>query len=118
MTMVAREQHIPPAPPRQQNPEAQDLGYTTLNGMQAHGSRTSRVIPAQASGTGQPVTVSDEVWYSEDLHMNLLEVHTDPRSGTQTVAILSIKREEPDPKLFEVPPGYKIVDLTPPAAAR
>jgi hypothetical protein len=116
-TMVARERIIPPPPQRQANPNGVDLGYQTLNGLQARGSRITRVIPAEASGTGKPVTITDETWYSEDLHMNLLEEHADPRGGKQSLAILSIERTEPSPSLFDVPAGYKIVDLTPPAAA-
>ena len=83
----------------------------------AKGIRRSLTIPAQASGTGAPVTVVDEYWYSEDLHMNLLVRHTDPRTGVQTVALSNINREEPPPAFFEVPEGYKTVDMTPPAGA-
>ncbi len=114
-TMIARMRMIPA--PRQlvdaSDPNAQDLGFTELNGMQARGTRVTRTIPAQASGTGKDVQVADEFWYSEDLHMNLLERHTDVRGGEQTVAILSIKTEEPAASLFEVPAGYKVVDMTP-----
>jgi hypothetical protein len=117
-TMIAREQVVPPPPPPYRNPNTIDLGYQTLNGLQAKGSRITRVISAEDSGTGKPVTVTDETWYSEDLHMNLLEEHTDPRGGKQSLAILSIERKEPSASLFEVPAGYKIVDLTPPAAAQ
>jgi hypothetical protein len=85
--------------------------------MQAKGTRITRTIPGQVSGTGKPVTMVDEIWYSEDLHMNLLERHTDVRGGTQTLAILSIERKEPPAALFEVPAGYKTVDMTPPANA-
>jgi hypothetical protein len=49
--------------------------------------------------------------------MNLLEQHTDPRSGVQTVTLMSIQRVEPDAALFTVAAGYKIVDMTPPAEA-
>jgi len=63
------------------------------------------------------VTITDEIWYSEELHMNLMEEHTDVRGGKQSVAILSIKRDEPAPSLFEVPTGYRIVDMTPPEGA-
>jgi hypothetical protein len=117
-TMIAQERIVPLPPPHRANPSATDLGYQTLNGMQARGSRITRVIPAEMSGTGKLVTITDEVWYSEDLHMNLLEEHTDPRGGKQSLAILSIERKEPSASLFEVPAGYKIVDLTPPAAAQ
>jgi hypothetical protein len=114
-TMIAREQAVPP--PRTEvvtGGNSEDLGYSTLNGMQAKGTRTTRIVPSPVSGTGKPVTVTDETWYSEDLHMNLMEEHTDVRGGKQTVAILSIKRDEPAPALFEVPAGYRIVDMTPP----
>ena len=112
---IVRQRILPPQPAGEPNyPGAEDLGYTTLNGMQAKGVRVTRTIPAQFSGTGQPVQVTDEFWYSEDLHMNILERHLDPRSGEQTVAILSIQREEPPASLFEMPAGYKIVDMTPP----
>ena len=117
-TMLARKQLVPPPQPDALAPGVkQDLGSTTLNGLQAKGTRTTRTVPGQVSGTGKPVTVTDEVWYSEDLHMNLLEEHTDARGGKQTVAILSIQRDEPAPALFEVPSGYKIVDMTPPQNA-
>jgi hypothetical protein len=116
-TRIARKVVVPPAPQHEADPNSIDLGYQTLNGLQTHGSRITHIIPAAVSGTGKPVTVTDETWYSEDLHMNLLEEHTDPRGGRQSIAILSIDRKEPNPSLFEVPAGYKIVDLTPPAAS-
>jgi hypothetical protein len=118
-TLISRQQVVP-APAQRivvSNPNNEDLGITTLNDLQAKGTRVTRTIPGQFIGIGKPVEVTDEIWYSPDLHMNLLERHSDVRGGTQTVAILSIKREEPSPELFEVPAGYKIVDLTPPANA-
>lgn len=117
ITMIAREQRVPPPGNPSGPPGGQDLGSAMLNGMQANGTRISREVPAPASGTGKTVIVTDEFWYSEELHLNLLEEHTDVRGGKQTIAILSLKRDEPSPALFEVPAGYKIVDLTPPANA-
>jgi len=112
---IVRQTILPSRPAADPSyPGAEDLGYTTLNGMEAKGTRITRTIPAQIAGTGKPVLVTDEFWYSEELHMNILERHLDPRSGEQTVAILSIQREEPPASLFEMPAGYKIVDVTPP----
>ena len=91
------------------------LGSTTLNGLTAKGLRRTRTIDAKISGTGKPVEVVDEYWYSEDLHLNLLVHHTDPRSGEQTVAISDIQRADPPAAMFEVPAGFKTVDVTPPA---
>jgi hypothetical protein len=118
-TMIDRELVVPPLRPGEDGrPQGgEDLGTTTLNGMPARGTRITREVPGQSSGTGKPVKIVDEFWYSEDLHMNLLERHTDVRGGVQTLAILSIQRKEPASSLFEVPPGYKTVDMTPPANA-
>jgi hypothetical protein len=115
-TMTDHDQVVPP--PRQsidpQNGKEEDLGCTILNGIQARGTRVTHTIPARVSGTGKPVHMVDEGWFSEELQMNMLEQHSDGRGGLQTLAILSIKREEPDASLFEVPPGYKTVKITPP----
>ena len=94
----------------------EDLGTTSLDGVTAKGLRRTRTVSANASGTGKPVEVVDEYWYSEELHLNLLVHHSDPRTGEQSVAVSSIKRQEPDVSLFEVPAGFKIVDVTPPPA--
>jgi hypothetical protein len=58
--------------------------------------------------------VTDEYWYSDDVHLNMLVKHTDPRSGEQTMTVTQLKRGEPDPQLFVVPSDYKVVDETPP----
>ena len=121
MTRIAR-QRVLPAPLRDailrnDGVTVEDLGSTSLDGIEAKGIRRTFTVPAQISGTGAAVTVVDEYWYSEDLHLNLLVRHTDPRTGTQTVAITGIKREEPAQAFFEVPQGYKVVDMTPPPGA-
>lgn len=114
-TRLVRQLTLPPRPNGEPgNPAGKDLGNTTLNGFDARGTEVDREIPAQMSGSGKAVHVVDEFWYSEDLHMNLLERHTDVRNGVQTVAILAIERNEPPEKLFELPEGYKVVDMTPP----
>jgi len=118
---IARQRLLPELPrsPETREPwgTEENLGVTTLNGLQAKGTRRTFTIPAFASGTGKPVEVTDEYWYSEELHMNLLVRHSDPRTGEQAVGISGIKREEPQAALFEVPRGFKIVDMTPPAGS-
>jgi hypothetical protein len=94
-----------------------DLGTTTINDFDVKGTRRTVVIPAQANGTGAPITVVDEYWYSEDLHVNVLLRHHDPRTGLQTIALSDIKREDPPQSFFAIPEGYKIVDMTPPPDA-
>jgi hypothetical protein len=84
-----------------------------MENVEVHGTRKSKTIPAQFSGTGQAIIVTDEYWYSEDLHLNMLVKHNDPRTGEQTVTVTHVNRAEPDQTMFQVPSGYKIVDETP-----
>jgi hypothetical protein len=97
--------------------KVEDLGLTTINNMDVKGTRRTVIIPGQANGTGAPITVVDEYWYSEDLHVNVVLRHNDPRTGDQTVALTDIKREDPPESFFQVPAGYKIADMTPPPGA-
>ncbi|MGA2167363.1 MAG: hypothetical protein ABSG62_04075 [Terracidiphilus sp.] len=114
---IARRQFIPKQPkaPDFPNPfvHVEDLGATTLDGLPAKGTRRTFTVSASAGGTGEPIEIEDEDWYSEDLHLNLLVRHSDPRIGMQTIAVSAIKREEPPASLFEVPQGYKILDVIP-----
>jgi hypothetical protein len=91
-----------------------DLGTKTVENLLVRGVQVTRTIPAAQSSGGSVISVIDEYWYSDDLHMNILTKHTDPRTGQQTVQIQAISRAEPDPLRFEVPAGYKIVDENPP----
>jgi hypothetical protein len=86
-----------------------------MENVTVRGVRISRTLPASVTGTGQPLVVTDEYWYSDDLHLNMLVKHNDPRSGEQTMTVAQLKRGEPDPQLFVVPSDYKVVDETPPA---
>lgn len=58
--------------------------------------------------------VTDEIWYSEGLHINLVTKHNDPRTGNLTMTVTGINPNEPDVDLFAIPPDYKVVDMTPP----
>jgi hypothetical protein len=101
------------APVNRPGHQEQDLGTESMENVVVHGLRRTRTIPANASGTGKPIVVTDEYWYSEELHLNMLVKHDDPRTGQQMVAITQVNRSEPSPSMFEVPADYKIVDETP-----
>jgi hypothetical protein len=93
--------------------EEKDLGTETMDGLSVHGTLKTRTIPAAVSGTGRAVVVTDEIWYSDELHLNILEKRDDPRTGKQTVTVTRVDRSEPNQALFEVPAGYKLVDENP-----
>jgi hypothetical protein len=96
------------------NLKVEDLGSSVIDGIDVHGFRRILTISAKASGTDLPVVVSDEIWYSEELHINLLTKQNDPRTGSLTLTVKQINVNEPDAELFAVPPDYKLVDMTPP----
>jgi hypothetical protein len=102
------------APTFTPNLHVQDLGLDVMDGLDVHGYRRIYTISADASGTSRPVIVSDEIWYSEQLHINVLTRHSDPRTGQLTVTVTNINVNEPDVELFAIPPDYKFVDMTPP----
>ncbi len=91
----------------------EDLGTRRMEGVDCHGIRDTQTIPADVSGTGAPLTVVDEYWYSSDLRLNMLVIHKDPRTGEQTTTVTQVSRSVPDPAIFEVPAGYQILQRQP-----
>ena len=91
--------------PLNQFTKQEDLGTQSIEGITAHGVRETQTIPA--SGTGSEVVLIDEYWYSDDLHMNVMVKHNDPRTGSVTMTLTQAVRTDPDPSLFQIPEGYK-----------
>jgi hypothetical protein len=95
------------------NVQLEDLGTQTIEGFYVHGYRRTNTYDAQSTGTGRSIVVTDEYWYAEDIRLNLLEKHNDPRKGDFTTTVTQVNRTEPAAELFVVPAGFKIVDVTP-----
>jgi len=91
--------------PPSQFSKPEDLGTKEMDGLQVHGVRETQTIPA--SGGGQPIVVTDEYWYSDYLHINVVVKHNDPRWGSITSTVTQISQDDPDPSLFTIPDGYK-----------
>ncbi len=108
---------MPPkvAPVRDRFVSFKDLGTTTLNGLEAKGTLLTLLTFGFVGGYNEvrDVDVLDETWYSHELHLNLLLHHSDPRGNDVTFGVSGLKRGEPPAAMFQLPPGYKIVDVTP-----
>ena len=104
------ENGIPPAP---QGATVEDLGQSTLSGVSVHGVRYTVQIVGTLSGPGKPLQLKDEYWYCDQLRLNMMVIHDDPRTGQQIVTITELSQREPDSKLFQIPEGYRVVDETP-----
>ena len=112
-----------PAMPRMPDSQKWDthteqLGTQNFEGVDAEGTRTTTTIPAGAIGNEQPILIVYERWYSKDLKMIVYSKHSDPRFGEQTYRLTNINRSEPDPSLFQPPPGFKVVSSNAPSTYR
>lgn len=101
-----------PTPPRasfDERTKQESLGKQLIEGVEVEGTRTTRTIPAGEIGNTRPIQIVDESWYSPELHLRIMILHRDPRSGESTFRLTNIKRSEPARTLFEVPPDYRLV---------
>ncbi len=95
--------------PQSQFAKEEDLGTRTIAGVPVHGVRETQTIPADASGSGKEMRITDEYWYSSELRLNLMITHNDPRVGSSSTAVTQLTRTDPDPLLFGVPADYQPV---------
>ena len=91
------------APPNEFTKQ-EDLGIREIEGVPAHGIRETQTVTDDSDG--KEVVIIDEYWYSQDLRINLMVKHSDPRKGTTTLTVAQVTRTEPDPAYFQVPEGY------------
>ena len=92
--------------PQNQFTRDEDLGIQEMQGLAAHGVRHTQTIPAGNGGSDKDIVVTDEYWYSEDLRINLVLKHNDPRTGSVTLTVTQVSRADPDSSLFQIPDGY------------
>ncbi|HEY2866940.1 MAG TPA: hypothetical protein VGJ02_07605 [Pyrinomonadaceae bacterium] len=96
----------------------EQLGTQNFEGVDADGTRTTTTIPVGAIGNEQPILIVYERWYSKELKMIVYSKHSDPRFGEQTYRLTDVNRSEPDPSLFQPPPGFKVVSSNAPSTYR
>jgi hypothetical protein len=88
----------------------EDLGSQNMAGVIAQGTRNTLTIEAGEIGNDRPIQVIDERWYSPDLQLEVMNKHSDPRTGEQITQMVNIQRGEPDPSLFQVPAAYRVIE--------
>jgi hypothetical protein len=84
------------------------LEKKTIEGIPVEGRKRTTTIPAGQIGNELPITITSEEWSSPDLKILVLTRYSDPRMGDSSYRLINIVRAEPDPSLFQVPPGYTI----------
>lgn len=93
-----------PLPDREWQTKTDQLGARVIHGIAVEGSQTIRNSedePAQSAVS--------EVWLSQSLHLTMFVRASGP-GWTHTASLQDIDHHEPDPKLFVVPPDYRIQD--------
>jgi len=88
------------------------LGQKTMEEVDVIGSREITTLPAGQFGNQKPEPIVKEFWYSPRLGINLVTKRFDPRAGIQNFLVEDLSLNEPDPKMFEPPPDYKVVRQT------
>jgi hypothetical protein len=114
---------MPSAPPRQNaaggaTVEQEALGQKQIQELDVIGSRQVTTLSAGTIGNTKAQPIVKEFWYSPYLGVNLIVKRFDPRSGIQNFAVDHILLSEPDPKLFALPDGYRVVQVESRAAIR
>jgi hypothetical protein len=107
-TMPANEENHPNVTKESVGTTKESLGTKSINGVNAEGTRHTRVIQAGAIGNDKPITVTREIWYSPDLQVVVDSKHSDPRCGDTTYTLQNIQRTEPPANLFTVPSDYTV----------
>jgi hypothetical protein len=97
----------------------EDLGERFFAGVRVHSYRDTITVNAGALGNDLAMSTVREFQYSPELAINLTSVLDTPQVGRQSFTVTEISTTEPDPKFFQPPDGYKVVDhRTPPANVR
>ncbi len=89
----------------------EELGKTSLVGVDTIGYRESTTINAGAAGNDQPMVTTREFWLAPQLGIDLLSKLDSPNAGKQTFTVTELSTSEPEASFFEVPEGYKLVDV-------
>jgi hypothetical protein len=103
---------VAPASAGQPGVTVESLGTQNVAGFETVGTRETHVLGAATIGNEAPILERKEFWYSAELGINLITKREDAKFSThQNFEVGNISRGEPDVKLFNLPAGYKILDL-------
>jgi hypothetical protein len=105
-----------PLPHNEGSVTHETLGKDSIEGIEADGTRDTVIYNEGAIGNDRPESVKREFWYAPSLGINLRSEVNDPGFGKQVFRITDVNLSEPDPKLYELPEGYVVVDRRRPAA--
>ena len=103
-------QRTGPLPGDQGSAIHEDLGKRLIAGVETDGTHDTLIYNPGVYGNDRQMTVENEFWWSPQIGLNLLSIKNDPRVGKQTFTVTELVLGDPDPALFQVPEGFKMVD--------
>ena len=87
------------------------LGTQVMDGIQVEGQRDTETVPAGAHQFGdRPLILTTEAWTSKDLRVTMLAKSSHSEVGERVTRLTKLTRGDPPPMLFQIPPGFSIVD--------
>jgi len=95
---------------------SEDLGHDYIGNLDTIGTRETTTFAPGAMGNDHPIALVKEFWFSPQLGVNLVVHRVDPRSGAEDFRVTNIGLGEPDPKMFDPPGDFRVVDARKPAA--
>jgi hypothetical protein len=98
------------AGPRPDVGPPEKLGFQTIEGVLAEGTRRITTWPLGSQGNDRPIRITNETWFSPDLQMIVLSKTLNPLTGDTLLTLRNISRTEPDPSVLQSPRGFTIVD--------
>lgn len=87
----------------------EDLGTTTIMGVEVRGTRFTTTTPAGAIGNDRPLVSTTETWVAPSLGIPLRQVQINPQSGKMTTELQNLDLSEPVKATFQPPEGYDVV---------
>ncbi|HZP06091.1 MAG TPA: hypothetical protein VFB43_14410 [Terracidiphilus sp.] len=88
----------------------EDLGIQDISGIATVGTRDTTTINQGVFGNDRPYNMIRESWFASSLGINLKSEITNPSFGKEVFTLTDVSQSAPDPKLFEIPEGFEIVD--------
>jgi hypothetical protein len=93
------------------NTTSESLGTQVLEGVTVVGTRRTTTFAVGSMGNDREIVVTLEIWYSQQLQVQVVTKMSDPRLGDGTTKLTDISPAEPDPALFMPPADYTIKDM-------
>lgn len=94
----------------------EDLGVQTIAGIDVHGMRDTLTYNQGVIGNDRPFDRMREFWFASSLGINLKSELTSPDFGKEIFTLTDVSTSDPEPKLFQIPDGFEVVDRRRPAA--